>query len=62
MYQHRANFAPRDGGGDDDRGGGKDHDHDEHVHVNLIDMYIYHDHCGHRLKLSWCVTLSSKDV
>ena len=34
MYQHRANFALRDGGGDDD------HDDDEHVHVNLIDMYF----------------------
>lgn len=38
MYQHRANFALRDGGGDDDHGGGKDHD--EHVHVNIIDMYF----------------------
>ena len=40
MYQHRANFALRDGGGDDDHAGGKDHNHDEHVHVNTIDMYF----------------------
>ena len=40
MYQHRANFALRDGGGDDDHGGVNDHDHDEHVHVNMIDVYF----------------------
>ena len=38
MYQHRANFALRDGGGDDDHAGVNDDD--EHVHVNLIDMYF----------------------
>ena len=38
MYQHRANFALRDGGGDDDHAGVNDHD--EHVHVNIVDMYF----------------------
>ena len=40
MYQHRANFALRDGGGDDDHAGVKDHDHDEHGHVNIFDVYF----------------------